>query len=409
MLSTRIPVVEFRSLLSPPIRLPVRAFHSLFGPPCFTCRMGSRRPPQCLQQRRTLVLYKTAKADTVLGMHKLLPFDLYETPPLDASKHLVSLVNGAEVSENISLQEIYDEHIRPGQILYLREGPSKKNVSEKETLQEEQIHTRFRSYGILEAESISGNKKDPTSGKGQGALRVTPISLSSPAAYFRHAMDRSYQFIKSGAPVEFTMAITRKAPKDKQKRLAPTDPSLWHWMHEHFPHLRPDFILRSMPQSSRFVVDPVSDGKVVQFVIAARKPQELRQGHSHNGADPVPLSLTKRLLRVKASVQQSIEQGTQAQLPMVYRQMLHDSGNKSYSRRSSMPVTEQTMERDDGESSDSAIVYEDAGSGSGLRNRYMPMKPEEKAQPLRVDKLNKAGELKVRYQPDSGNGRRRRC
>lgn len=333
------------------------------------------------------MLYKTARADTVLGMHKLLPFDLYETPPLDASKHLVKLVHGKEVIENISLQEIYDEHIRPGQILYLKEGPKKKDANRKDSLQDEQVQTQFRTYGILEAESLTGNTKDPAKGKGLGVLRVTPINLSSPVAYLQHALDRSYQFIKSGAPVEFTLAIAKKSEPDKKKRLAAADASLWHWMHEHFPHLRPDFILKSMPEGSRFVVDPVSDGKVIQFVIAAAPPAELRLGYSPKWKDSIPNNLTKRLMSVKKSVQKSINEGKQAQLPKVYREMLEESGNKAYSKHSHVPTTAQARERD--ALSELEVPYEEPEP----HKRYMPVAPQE-ALPPRVDKLDKGGNLK---------------
>lgn len=392
MPSVRILIVEFRSLLSPPMRLPLRALHTLFRPRCLTSPMGARRPPQCLEQRRNLVLYKTAKADTVLGMHKLLPFDLYQPPPFDASEHLVRLETDGKVIEEISLQDIYHHHVRPGRFLYLKEGPTKTETNSMGALQEKQLPNIYRTYGIFQAETLAGNKKEPHAGKGKGALRTTPLNLSSPAAYFIAALDRSYQFVKHESPVEFVMAITRKADKDKKKRLAPAGMDTWHWTHEHFPHLRPDFILKSMPKGSRYVIDPVSDGKRVQFVIAASQPAPLELGYSPGKEEHIPFNLTKRLFAVKGSVQKSIREGKQAQLPAVYRQMLHDSGNMSYHRRTNMPITKEEHEGKARDVVDAEVAYDDALSG--LERRYMPEMPQEDGKPaMRMDKLNKAGHL----------------
>jgi hypothetical protein len=262
-LSARIPTVEFRSLLLPPVRIPLRALQSLHRPQCLPRSPTGGNPPHCLAQRRHLVLYKTAKSDTVLGQHKLLPFELYPIPPLGSSDQLVNIQTLADeqgrktLVENITLQDAYDNYVKPGHLLVLLSEITKKVAEKVETLKQEKTYLSNSTYGIVKAESIPSNIKSPTAGKGQGALRVTPVNLASTKSYFTLALDRSHQFIRHGSPVEFTIRLKGGYDKTTDK-LEFQGHENWTWLHNHFPHLRPDFILKSMPEGSRFVVDPVS-------------------------------------------------------------------------------------------------------------------------------------------------------
>jgi hypothetical protein len=141
---------------------------------------------QCLAQRRSLVLYKTARASTVLGMHKLLPFDLYEIAPPSASKRLVNLVEGQRsIAKNISLQELYDKHIQPGQLLYLNQSIRKRIAEDVdqlrttiEALQSEGLDS-YQTFGIHTAGSKpawrKSTLKDP--GAPHGILQAGHGSL----------------------------------------------------------------------------------------------------------------------------------------------------------------------------------------------------------------------------------------
>lgn len=316
-------------------------------------------------------------------MHKLLPFDHYRLPPLDLLTHGVNLHKDGEVLAQISLQDVYRNHVKPGQMLYLDEDIDKSKGASMEVKNDVALgkHTTFR---ILEAGTLPGNKKDPHQGKGQGALRVTPLMLSSPADYFKHAIDRSYQFIKHGSPVEFTVRF-RNAKMKKEERLMPVDHDAWHWIHEHFPHLRPDFILRSMPEGSRYIIDPVSDGRVLQFVIGTDKAR-------NNG--PFRSDLTKRFFKVKSSVTQSVQQGKQAQLPSYYREKLQRAGIKAYSPMTGLPIRDQreldAMDMDmdtDTDTAEDRYLPKDTAA-----NRYLPTIPPRN--PVRVDKLARDGTLR---------------
>ncbi|KAH3940428.1 hypothetical protein HBI56_132140 [Parastagonospora nodorum] len=388
--TARASVAEFRPMLSPPVRVSLRTLQSFCRPQCQPSPTTRGLPPQCLTQRRNLQLYKTATAETVLGMHKVLPFTQYSLPPLNSSTHLVNLAKGGEMLAQISLQDVYKNHVMPGQLLYLNEEISKRKAESLEVKNDVALG-KHRTFGIFEAESIPGNKKDARQGKGIGALRVTPIMLSSPAHYFKHAIDRSYQFIKHGSPVEFTMRF-RGAHAKKEEKLLPVGHELWHWIHEHFPHIRPDFILRSMPEGSRFIIEPVTDGRVLQFVIGTDKAR-------HNG--PFRKDLTERLFKVKASVTMSVEQGKQAQLPKYYRDQLQRAGNKAYSPMTGLPIEKKgevdamDMDTDTDTTVDRYLPKDTTGDRhlpkDTTGDRYLPKDPPRN--PVRVDKLSKDGTL----------------
>ncbi|KAF1917947.1 hypothetical protein BDU57DRAFT_415714, partial [Ampelomyces quisqualis] len=322
--------VEFCSLLSPPIRIHLRALSSLYRPQCLLSRQPAGRLPPCLAQRRSLTLYKIARAKTTLGQHKILPFDVYQIPPPEASEHLINIIKADKtVVENISLKEAYDKHVEPGQMLYLEHEIPKKTAENIEKMQTEKWQLKARTFGVLTAESMPHNLKSASSGRGQGVLRVTPLTLSC-SEHFKHCIDRSYQFIKHGSPVEFTFRLSGKHVKDKLKRLMPSDDhSQLEWMQSHFPHLRPDFILKAMPEGSHYLVEPVSNGRRIQFVVGPMR---------RKGFPSLPRqNLTRRLLNVKRAVQSSIEKGLQGELPKVLRKKLADSGSQAYSPMTGRP------------------------------------------------------------------------
>jgi hypothetical protein len=283
---------------------------------------------------------------------------------------------------DIKLQDLYDNYVKDGHLLYLVDQIPKRVAENVSTLQNDQIYMSNRTYGIVKAETIKGNKKAPHAGKGQGALRVTPLSLSSTPDYFKLALDRSYQFIKHGSPVEFSIRIKGGFSKSDNK-LTFAGSESWSWLHNHFPHLRPDLILKTMPEGSMFVVDPVSDGRIVQFVIA--RPTK---------GFPFPKNLTNRLFQVRKSVETSIVKGQQAQLPKRLRSELHSSGHEAYSPLTGMPINkvrEANEYEKKWESRDD--VFGDTTSPSS--DRYIPGREDPAYRSVgRNDKLDKVGQLK---------------
>ncbi|KAH9882761.1 hypothetical protein J1614_000127 [Plenodomus biglobosus] len=329
----RIPTVEFRSLLLPPIRVTLRALQSVER---LRCAHQAPRPAprvtQCLTHCRCLHLYKTARAKTLLGQHKLMTFSPYEVAPLTQSQHKVNLVksekNATVIAADISLQELYDNHVGPGKMLYLAHDVPKRLAENLDVLQTEKTVETCRNFAIVEPYACikKGSKQiilRPTNGHQIGELKCIMIRLSSPAAYFKISMDRAYQFVDAGSPVEFRIRLRGSTNKEEKRFAGPMDN--WQWMHDHWPHLRPDFILKSMPEGSSFLIDPVSDGYIVQFVISMK-------------ARVMPkLDLNDRLWKVKEGVTKSTKSGRQSQLPRFMREELAEQGSKAYSPHSGLP------------------------------------------------------------------------
>ncbi|KAF3002959.1 hypothetical protein E8E13_004320 [Curvularia kusanoi] len=301
--TTRLPTVQFRSLLSQPINIRLQTLCDFVRPRCATI------PPAttCLAHRRSLHLYKTARAKTVLGMHKTLDFERYDEAPLSESDHKVNIVQrgpqGAKttiVAEGLSLQEVYDNHVGPGKMLYRVDEISKKLAGSFDMLQAQDIPSTYNNYAIVEAGTIPSNiRASQKLLKQHGALKNTILLLSSPVPYQALVLDRSYQFIEHGSPVEFRIRFVLPAMIKKYKGVPPSD--LIPWMLAHFPHLRPDFILKSMPQGTDYTIKPFTDGLSVQFVLA----KQAKQGPK--------MDLTVRLERVKDAVRKSLGTNHMAQ------------------------------------------------------------------------------------------------
>ena len=306
--TTRLRTVEFRSLLLPPIRVRLRTLYSFARPQCAPVVLHRAAPSAtCPVQRRSLHLYKTAKAKTALGMHKVLDFDLYEPEPPSASSHRVNLVRSDRdprvMAEDLSLQELYDEHISPGEFLYMAEPISKKLSENYEKMRQVNLASQQNNYAIVKARTVANVdvKHAQTELKQLGALKGVHLLLSNPVSYTKEALDRAYQFIESGSPVEFRIRLLGSVMKKKKSKGQAPNAGAWPWMHEHFPHLRPDFIHKSMPEGTVFIIKPISDGRCVQFVLGREAEQMPR------------LNLTKRLLRVKHAVKASIDNNPMAQ------------------------------------------------------------------------------------------------
>ncbi|KAF9701310.1 hypothetical protein EKO04_000017 [Ascochyta lentis] len=293
--TARLPTAEFQSLLLPPIRIRLRTLHTFNRPQCTPIARHCARPAAtCPAQRRSLHLYKTARARTALGMQKMLGFSLYEIEAPAVSNHRVNLVKSefdhTPIAQDISLQALYDDHIAPGKMLYMTQPISKKLSENYERMRDEYIPAHTNNYAIVPAHSIEVVLKNPqTEGKQLGPLKGVHLVLANPVAYTKEAFDRAYQFIEQGSPVEFRVRLLGSVVKKRMKTARPRADA-WPWMHAHFPHLRPDFILKSMPEGTEYLIKPVSDGYTVQFVLG-RRAEEM----------PV-LDLTRRVFRVKKAV-----------------------------------------------------------------------------------------------------------
>ena len=234
-------------------------------------------------------------------MHKVLDFDLYKPEPPSASTHRINLVKDETEQEvlqsDLSLQDVFDKLIEPGKFLYMV-TPITKRVAEKlDSLRKDDVPSQTNNYAIVPAHSTPVTVKNPQTDLNQlGGLKGVNLLLSNPVSYTKLAFDRMYQFVENGLPVEVRIRFGPVPLRDSP----PPDPTALPWLNNHFPHLRPDFILKSMPEGTRYLVEPVSDGRLVQFVLGRE-------------AKDMPKDLTKRLLKVKTAVQESMGKNKMAQ------------------------------------------------------------------------------------------------
>ncbi|KAJ4378984.1 hypothetical protein N0V86_005861 [Didymella sp. IMI 355093] len=314
------PTVEFRSLLLAPIRVRLQTLLPLSRPQCAPVALSRAAPAaNCVAQRRSLHLYKTARAKTALGMHKILDFVRFDVKPPSESTHRVNLVKwgkGKEfndkftiVKENLSLEELY-EHVSHGQFIYQADQIPKRIDGKFKDLRDHNIPAQSNNYAIGIAKQTEWNSVDQVSNKVKhaaqkdgnqlGALKTVIMLLSNPVSYKLLSLDRAYQFVELGSPVEFRIRLHDSAVAVKKKAAVP-DPELVPWMMDHFPHLRPDFILKAMPAGTKYVVNPVTDGRIVQFVVG----RDVKQAPK--------LDLTTRLFRVKKAVENTLPNNPMAQ------------------------------------------------------------------------------------------------
>jgi hypothetical protein len=266
-----------------------------------------------------------------LGQHKVLTFDTYDVAPPSDSSHRIHLYESNKkpnqttlIASDISLQEVYDNHIKDGRMLYCNHAMDKKTVAKLYRLQGEDIANEYKNYAIINAHTHNVPIDNKQKGSQLGGLKTLIFNLASPIDHHRIILDRAYQFIEAGKPVEFRVRM-QGTKLTKEERHQAGDPTMWPWMHMHFPHLRPDFIMKAMPEGTAYIVKPVSNGRQVQWVMA--KPAK----------EMPPLDLTTRLLRVKESVKQSIREGKQSQLPKIMRKQLAESGLTDYSPNTGLP------------------------------------------------------------------------
>ncbi|KAF2464649.1 uncharacterized protein BDR25DRAFT_296627 [Lindgomyces ingoldianus] len=314
---------ELNSILSRQTRLASRPQYPLL----FLSR------PRC----RTLHLYKAAhisRRDSTLGQHKILPFNLYHVPNLSESNHKITLITkpgGEELQKELSLEDAL-ALVQPGQVLYQTDEIPKSLSQNWEKLREDELQNKFNRYAIYE----TGKRRFPIASKKVASIKFVHLaalkeihcSLSSTPDYTTILLDRTYQFLNAGHPVEFCLRL-RGSKVKKADRWLGYDFSAWYWMHQNFPHLRPDFILKGMPEGAYFKVSPWSDGNHLQWVMAMPTADELATGIRPN--------MDRRLGVLKKRVQDAMDSGKQSQLPASLRQKLIDAGIEAYSLQNGEP------------------------------------------------------------------------
>ncbi|KAF2741685.1 hypothetical protein M011DRAFT_482343 [Sporormia fimetaria CBS 119925] len=280
----------FRSL-----RSPIRPTVARIPTVTVTVTVTVTPTQSCTAQCRRLHLHKVATAKTLLGQHKIMPFELYSPPSYRAADEnkvrLVSHVDQEEGGELVTFTELYDKHIKPGHLLC----PAGEKIPKADAHNLERLKTNkiweTRKYYITQAGLGPLRKKDL---RGEevgrplhpGPLKEIKLQLGGDSAYWRVALNRAYVFLERGCRVEIAMRFySSKKAGPKTAR----DPELWPWIHTHFPHMRPDFICKSMPAGTRFLIHPFEDGRYIHFVLVRE--------------DILPNSLTQRVLTMKARLE----------------------------------------------------------------------------------------------------------
>lgn len=74
-----------------------------------------------------------------------------------------------------------------------------------------------------------------------------------------------------------------------KEAIQPGNSTLWPWLHDHFPHLRLDVILKTMPEGAHLMFSSFPDGRHVQFVVVGMPVS----------AKAKKQDMTKKLVRLK--------------------------------------------------------------------------------------------------------------
>jgi hypothetical protein len=273
-----------------------------------------------------------AISKTLLGQHEVLWFDRYKYPPLDELPHKIKLwetdkkgIQKKLIAGNLSLQELYENHVKPGEMVCSTHEVMKGRVKLLANDDPEaQMPKGLRNYSLCKPYSFRAKDLNKPKGKHVGGLRQIILTDTSPPMYYRRMIDAAYEFLERKCVVEFSLRIQGPALK-KKERIESTTPHMWQWLHSVAPHLRPDFIMKGMPENTFYLVEPISNGRVVQWVAGISPLHDNQKG------------LTKRLLNIKAQIQRNIDEGEQPMLPKKLREQLRESGNTEYSVNTALP------------------------------------------------------------------------
>lgn len=281
-------------------------------------------------------------------MHKVLSFSRYEPPSLetvDAKINIVEQSNRGDlemIAEGITLKQAYNDFVKPGHILYMHDLLEKGKAHYKPTaINDDTVAQECKNYSIIKASKLAklavpevtvskAARKHAQSNELEhvGMLREVHLMLHNPSDHVKLMLGKAYRFVKASCAVEFCVRLRHSKPKKSKKDEASSGSvDLMQYLHTHFPHLRPDFILKGMPEGTRYLVQPYSDGTCVQFVLGLNLINDSMK----------TANLTQRLEKVKASVSKAIGEGTAVMLPREIRLARIQDGDSNYSLDTGLP------------------------------------------------------------------------
>ncbi|KAL5451869.1 hypothetical protein PMIN05_000255 [Paraphaeosphaeria minitans] len=265
-------------------------------------------------------------------MHKIMNYERYDPPTIAELDHKINILKDVEndvggkvretVAEGVTLGQVFDDYIEPGKILRLAGTmPRIDTPPNKDAMEKRRSADRYRDYVVFDAFStgaqaeVGGRKATRARGNHNEithmlGLREVKLQLGTPMTHFAQMLDKAYQFIELGCPVEFDICIRHCTDKQAAVLFKGSNPiNSLDYVYKHFPHLRSDFIHKSMPIGTRWIVYPFTNSRHVQFVLGrATKRDEFGMSN-----------FTKRVLKVQKAVIQGVEEGWAQQLPRKIR------------------------------------------------------------------------------------------
>lgn len=370
------------------------------------------RPLPWASQRRSIKLYLYAKSKVLLGKQKILAFSPYTVPKFSRD-HKVNLkfrkaigrtTPEYEGAGDIDFWELRKQ-VKPGRMLYLCDAQNAGKITRYfSTLKNGDSSSLPRNYALVgpvrdrqqdaEKPSIESSKEAAEDGAaepqllgedqdeaaepqplaqgrirtiGPQAVKGAHFKLNSPDVYWQRMLAKSYEFIAKGSPVEFSIYF--RAPKmARHEELLPMSNDLIDWAMLRFPHLRPDFILRGMPEGSVFMIRPVSNGRVVQFVIALKQIVPLMKASK----------LDERLKIKKEMVREAVQKGELLTGPALeYLRLKHPDFQRTEERH---PEIERTKK-------DRSKLQRENKGALELRNTEEDVAPQKINNPSNPDKI----------------------
>jgi hypothetical protein len=239
------------------------------------------------------------------------------------------------IAKGINMQELTD-YIHAGKFLLLVKDLKETQKWSFANLVNRDVAQSHKNYYIASHRpqvAVLGKPKRTNSKKKWikqlALLKEIPILLSATTYHFQFCMDRAYAFIDAGHPVEFSVRIGGET-EIGEERLQRGHPELFSWMFSHFPHMRPDVILKCMPAGTHYVIEPFGNGGVVKFVLGL----SVITGKVDSA---LTKNYTERVLFIKNELEKEIEKGGVSQLPKEMRKKLIAQGNENYSLDTGRP------------------------------------------------------------------------
>ncbi|KAH7117686.1 hypothetical protein B0J11DRAFT_536488 [Dendryphion nanum] len=352
------------SLLASYRKLPPEIFSCILKRCIAPCTFASRlsiaaaRLPIPTTRCRHIHLVKTAWSKTLLGQHKIVAYAPYKVPPLESSTHQLSLWTRPVVKlvwhsrdmalipqrnellqEQIDFQNIYSR-IEPGIVLLPTQSLPKKETDSVEIIEKSGLQYRHNAYclvpvgnkpnqvGKLKSGGIPlpKNAEYPVKSLKHGSVKEHHVTLSVPVSHFYKSLTTMYWQLLHAHIIEVTIRFS--ASSSEKNTMETAERTSWPWVHQHFPHLRPDVILASMPKDTYFMIDPWISNVRLKFAMA------MPRGTEDKLETPV---LNEELIAMRRAVVGNIAKGRQAGLPRKVREKLVKEGNENYLGWTALP------------------------------------------------------------------------